>query len=149
MSPAVPRRFDLALRRHNLAPLMLACGAASALLAWRAAGRADWAGEQPPSVAARVRAARERIDPNLADGASLRRLPGIGVAMAQRIVEWRRAEQARGVSRPFRTADDLRKVRGIGPVLAARLAPLLALPPAPAGAYEGPAQGGGAGPQLR
>ena len=50
----------------------------------------------------------ERIDPNSATEADLDRLPGIGPALAQRIV----AARAEG---PFRSAADLERVPGIGP----------------------------------
>ena len=53
-------------------------------------------------------ASGERIDPNTADPAELDRLPGIGPALADRIVEERARE-------PFRTVRDLQRVRGIGP----------------------------------
>jgi competence protein ComEA len=48
------------------------------------------------------------VDVNSAPPEELRRLPRIGPKLAQRIVEARAA-------RPFRSADDLRRVRGIGP----------------------------------
>ncbi len=56
---------------------------------------------------------------NLAPAESLTALPGVGPVLASRIV----AERTRGG--PFRDADDLVRVRGIGPRTAARLAPLL------------------------
>jgi competence protein ComEA len=57
----------------------------------------------------------ERIDPNLATAQELDRLPGIGSVAAEAIV----AE--RGRSGPFRDADDLSRVRGIGPATVAKL----------------------------
>jgi competence protein ComEA len=61
------------------------------------------------------------IDPNYATAEELARLPGVGPALAARIIAER--EHA-----PFASADDLRRVRGIGPSLAARLAEHLTLP---------------------
>jgi len=62
--------------------------------------------EKKPSV---------QINPNTADLDSLRQLPGVGPALAQRILE----------GRPYMSLDDLRRVPGFGPVLMARLAPRL------------------------
>jgi len=56
------------------------------------------------------------IDVNAASPEALRLLPGIGPALAERIV----AERRRGG--PFRSLRDLQRVRGIGPRKAARLA---------------------------
>jgi len=46
-------------------------------------------------------------------------LPGVGPVLAERLVRSREDEG------PFLDGDDLRRVRGIGPKLASRLAPLL------------------------
>jgi competence ComEA-like helix-hairpin-helix protein len=62
-----------------------------------------------------------RIDPNYASSEELSRLPGVGPALAARII----AERERA---PFGAVDDLRRVPGIGPSLAARLAEHLTLP---------------------
>jgi competence ComEA-like helix-hairpin-helix protein len=59
------------------------------------------------------------LDPNLASAAELEALPGIGPALARRIVEDRAANG------PFRTPDDLLRVRGIGPRLLDRIRPNL------------------------
>lgn len=56
-----------------------------------------------------------RLDVDLAGVAELQRLPGIGPAMAARIVAYRDSNG------PFRTMDGLRRVKGIGPATAARL----------------------------
>jgi competence ComEA-like helix-hairpin-helix protein len=58
------------------------------------------------------------VDLNRADTLALRDLPGVGPALARRILEAR----SRG---PFRTVDDLLRVRGIGPATLARLRPLV------------------------
>jgi len=57
------------------------------------------------------------VDVDVAAAEDLDRLPGIGPALAARIVEDR---EARG---PFGSLDALQQVRGIGPVLAERLRP--------------------------
>ncbi len=59
------------------------------------------------------------INLNRADWPELTLLPGISQTMARRIVAHREA------TGPFRTADDLQDVPGIGPKTVARLRPLL------------------------
>jgi len=63
-----------------------------------------------------------RVDPNRADEATLQTLPGVGPVLARRIVESRRR-------RPFRTVEDLTRVKGIGPASLARLRDRVTLPP--------------------
>ncbi|MHB1193310.1 MAG: ComEA family DNA-binding protein [Longimicrobiales bacterium] len=60
------------------------------------------------------------LDLNRADTLALQALPGVGPALARRIVAAR--EEAR-----FRTLEDLLKVRGIGPATLERLRPLVAV----------------------
>ena len=53
------------------------------------------------------------INPNTADSASLVRLPGIGPARAAEIIKYRNSPD---IAPPaFRSADDLQKIKGIGP----------------------------------
>lgn len=66
-------------------------------------------------------AKNERIDPNTAPAEQLDRLPGIGPAIADRIVEHRQR------SGRFRSVEDLSTVSGIGPAALARIAPHLTL----------------------
>ena len=54
-----------------------------------------------------------RINPNTAPAASLMRLPNIGPKRAQAIVEYRQA--AGGPKPAFEKAEDLEKIKGIGP----------------------------------
>lgn len=61
----------------------------------------------------------ERLDPNTATEAALDRLPGIGAATARAIV------QSRQEDGPFRSPDDLSRVKGVGPAAVARMAPHL------------------------
>jgi competence protein ComEA len=56
------------------------------------------------------------ININEANAVELQRLPRIGAAMSQRIIE----ERARA---PFRSVDELRRVKGIGPKTLAKLRP--------------------------
>lgn len=77
----------------------------------------------------------EKIDPNRATIAQLQALPGVGPTLAGRI-------RAAADSAPFRHQSDLRRVPGIGPAMALKLAPLLALPPAPPQPRAAPGSGG-------
>ena len=107
--------YDFSLRRRELWALMLTCLAGAAMLASSAAGGKDLDAEAPIDQR-RVEAAAERIDPNTASAASLRRLPGIGPQKARAIVEYRRQQlRDHGESKPFARADDIARVRGIGP----------------------------------
>lgn len=67
-------------------------------------------------------AGTERIDVNHATAAELRRLPGIGATLSQRIIE-RREEKL------FQSVEDLRRVRGIGAKTLERLRPLVVIVP--------------------
>jgi comEA protein len=60
-----------------------------------------------------------RIDLNTATAGQLEVLPGIGPALAARIVEYRTT------SGPFRSVDELDEVKGIGPRILERLRPLI------------------------
>jgi competence protein ComEA len=54
-------------------------------------------------------ASRGKVNINTADGATLETLPGIGPALAQRILDFRQA------SGPFERIEDVMEVSGIGP----------------------------------
>jgi competence protein ComEA len=60
----------------------------------------------------------EPIDVNRADAGELQKLPGVGPVMASRII----AERAKA---PFRSAEDLRRVSGIGPKTLEKLRPFV------------------------
>jgi predicted flap endonuclease-1-like 5' DNA nuclease len=80
-----------------------------------------------PADAVRVAQVERRIDPNSASPAELATLPGIGEALAGRIVTYR-DEQAALLppGEPvFRSPDDLEPVKGIGPRLIERMTPHL------------------------
>jgi competence protein ComEA len=62
---------------------------------------------------------QERVAVNRASPEELEALPGIGPALARRIVSSRESEGA------FRTLEELGRVSGIGPVMLERLAPLV------------------------
>lgn len=79
----------------------------------------------------------ERIDPNTATAEEIDRLPRVGPALAERIVEWR---ESRG---RFTTLGDLDAVPGVGPALLEQAAPHLALRPGPASAAPARGERGG------
>jgi len=76
--------------------------------------------KKPLVVRNKKTALTERIDVNRATAEELRRLPGIGPTLSQRIVE-ARAKQ------PFRKVEDLRRVRGIGAKTLERLRPYVSV----------------------
>lgn len=131
----------------GVAALLLAAGAAAR---WIRTEPVDPALTSPPGAEASARglaaqvadsveraerrraplAPGERIDPNTASTDELDRLPKVGPALAQRIVDWR---AARG---PFRTMADLDSVPGVGPALLRDAGPHLALARETAGNRE-------------
>lgn len=65
---------------------------------------------------------QSRINPNDAPAASLARLPGIGIIKANAIVEYRRQFQKNGWGDlEFKDCNDLRNIKGIGPVTTANM----------------------------
>lgn len=64
------------------------------------------------------------LDLNAADQAALETLPGIGEALAQRILAYRETYG------PFSSVDELQAVDGIGPGILARLRPYVTAAPA-------------------
>jgi len=93
-------------------------GAAPAAAADPGAGRAPAAGGGAPAASTSAGG----IDPNTAAPARLMTLPGIGPALAGRIVADRKAHG------PYRRASDLLRVPGIGPATLARIRAGLSLP---------------------
>jgi competence protein ComEA len=93
-------------------------GAEAGFAAPGAAAPAPAAGPQPAADPA-------PLDLNRATAQELDRLPGIGPVLAARILE-RRARAG-----PFRSVDELRSVRGVGPRLIERLRPRVRVDAAP------------------
>jgi competence protein ComEA len=60
---------------------------------------------------------------NTAGAADLESLPGIGASLAERIIEYRTANG------PFKSIEELRNVKGIGPALFDKIAPLVSVGP--------------------
>jgi competence protein ComEA len=78
----------------------------------------DWSRAAPAPIAAADRDI-PALDLNRATKAELRLIPGIGDALAQRIVDQRERNG------PFKSVDELRQVSGIGPKTLERLRPRL------------------------
>jgi competence protein ComEA len=78
----------------------------------------DWSRAVPASLAA-VEREVPALDLNRATRAELRLIPGIGDALAQRVVDQRERNG------PFKSVDELRQVSGIGPKTLERLRPRL------------------------
>ncbi|MCD4824992.1 MAG: helix-hairpin-helix domain-containing protein [Phycisphaerae bacterium] len=116
-------KFDFRLTHPNRIALLILAAGAIAFLAGGNRGQLRFTVATPVDTV-KITAASERLDPNIATIASLRRLPGIGVTRARRIVHYR---QNHGPS-AFAVVADLRKVPGIGPGIARTVAPYLTLP---------------------
>lgn len=100
----------------------------STMAAVREGAEAELAREK---IRSRPLADGERIDPNRADALQLDRLPRVGPALAERIVQWRTEHG------DFRSLEDLDAVPGVGPALLQALAPHLELPARAPGAAAG------------
>jgi competence protein ComEA len=64
---------------------------------------------------------QQRVNINTAAAAELDALPGVGPAMARQIVEYRT------VHGPFKTLDDMRNIKGLGPKKLEKLQPMVIL----------------------
>ena len=122
--------------RHQLVVLLILLGAAGLGLAvghWRRAypdlvERVEQFDRQPATTPARIsrslpapKLPNSAIDVNRASAVELRRLPGVGPRLAERIVA------ARETGGPFAAFEDLRRVRGLSRQKIERLRPLLRL----------------------
>jgi competence ComEA-like helix-hairpin-helix protein len=99
-------------RRDSSASLRVAARRQGPDASNTAGNSTDYAGSVIPSVP-------RPVDINRATAAELEGLPRVGPALARRIIE-RRTNHG-----PFRSLDDLRHVRGIGPATALLVAPLV------------------------
>lgn len=125
MNSPLRREVDVTWRRMDLLALLVLLSLAAGAVAAAAWGGRAWFPAEPPLDPQRIVAATERIDPNTASAASLRRLPLIGIVKAEAVVAYRVFHGPR----PFRRSEDLAKVRGIGPGLVQRAAPYLIFGP--------------------
>lgn len=100
------------------------CVLSAAVLAEASLNGRTYVAASVPVNRQKVAAASEKIDPNLASAASLRRLHPLGPVRVQALVDYRAAHGPRA----FSTAADLAKVYGIGPATVDRLREYLSLP---------------------
>ena len=115
--------IDCRWRRDNLVALLVLCAAGWCFIAWRAQDRL-WVAEALPANQARIAAVAEKINPNVASAASLRRLPGIGPVIAANIIEYR----GKHGSTAFTKVQDLENVNRLGPATVELIEPYLELP---------------------
>jgi len=126
-------RRDPALRAAESLAFLVGVGICLVLSLGFAAGAL-----QRPETATAIPAG-ERVNPNDAPVASLMRLPQIGVARARAIVAYRQRTGSQAEGRPaFKTADDLRHIKGIGPAIVEDVRPWLQFDDPPNDANEPP-----------
>jgi len=120
-------RYDLSIGpAQRLSVLVMAVVWLAAMSAWWA-HRPIWIGPVPLVNVGKVESVRQRIDPNVATAASLRRLRGIGPVLAGAIVDYRLGKP----DEPFQRPEDLDLVPGIGPATTKRLSEHLKFPNQP------------------
>jgi DNA uptake protein ComE-like DNA-binding protein len=118
-----------ARQRGILGIVMLVVCAVLGVWAWVNPARMENPQQLDGSRAGEV---KTRLDPNQASWPELAALPSIGKALAQRIVEER--EQFRTghpAELPYRSPDDLKRVKGIGDALAESISAYLVFPQSP------------------
>ena len=118
---AKPARSFLGLTRPDQLILAVLAGGALMLMIWHWARLSGW-GTRPVEVERLdPRSLEYRIDINTATWVEWVQLDGIGETLAERIIEDR---TARG---PFRSVDELRRVKGIGPKTLEKIRPHLTI----------------------
>ena len=110
---------------HLLTCVLLAIVLAFALLAH--VSRSFAFADRIPADPVHVAQVEYRIDPNTAGWAELTVLPGVGEALARRIVAGREGKPP-GAGPAYRCPADLDVVKGIGPRLIERMEPWLRFP---------------------
>lgn len=127
MTSPASRRISLRWRRDDCIALVVLVGAWGAYLGWAVAASGGLLAGAVAADPHKIDLVRERIDPNTATAASLRRLPMIGPEKAQAIVDYRQASGPAG-GRAFHFVEDLRNVPGIGPGIVGRVRDFVTLP---------------------
>lgn len=118
-------RYDFRWRRRDSHALIVLLAICACVLAFKAVTHPLHFGPQVPVDADRVASAAEKINPNTATVASLRRLGGIGPVKAAAIFDYAAAHGRATFTKP----EDLTAVKGIGPATVERLRPYLIFPP--------------------
>lgn len=86
-----------------------------------------WQGWRPASHAETGDRITLRLDPNTATAQELAAIPGVGPALAARIVAYREQQRANGRTPAFTNLADLDAVAGVGPATLDEIAPYLHL----------------------
>ncbi len=107
------QRYDFSFNSNNIKAIIAICILAGAWLSLSSLFGQVRIDETIPVDYQRISAAREKIDPNTASVASLCRLRKIGEAKARSIIEYRSVHGPKA----FKNAEDLSKVKGIGPAI--------------------------------
>ena len=118
-SPRLTARGDLLTAWPRSAQWAVAflLGVTTTLLGWHVCSSLRWSTR--PTDLSRENLLGYQVDLNEAEAAELMQLPGVGPNLAQRIVDHRQA------SGPFRSVNELTKVKGIGPATLARVRSLV------------------------
>ena len=124
MGQASIKRYDFGLRRRETSAMILLCLLSASAMAASSLQRNCWLGSNAPIETSRVESASEKINPNTATFASLRRLPQIGEVKARAIITYRSSRREPA----FTSLSDLDNVRGIGPGILSQISPHLELP---------------------
>lgn len=113
--------------RANVTACVVLGMAVLGIVLWQFSGRGHYLGANVSVEQEMVEKASAKIDPNTANEAQLMSLPGIGPALAGRIVNYRDdfLKENAGQDRAFSSLEDLQKVRGIGPKISEKLGPFL------------------------
>jgi competence ComEA-like helix-hairpin-helix protein len=117
VSPALPNPIPNTWPRPALWATVVLLLIALSLLGWNVYASSRWATR--PTMLERGALQASRLDLNRADRVQLTQLPGVGDTLAARIEEYR--DEHHG----FRDVDELRQVRGIGPIMLEKLRPLV------------------------
>lgn len=128
MRAQVEHQYDWRWSPPHLWALTVLCVLAAGAVAVPLLASRYWIGRTVPVDRARCDVALERVNPNTASLASLRRLSGVGPVIAQEIIDYRAAHGPVAFTQPA----DLEKVRRVGASLAHNIAEFLEFPP-PAG----------------
>jgi DNA uptake protein ComE-like DNA-binding protein len=130
-----PAGHDSALRAAQSLAFLVGVGICLVLSLGFAAGALQRSEDATPIHS------QERINPNEAPVASLMRLPQIGLARARAIVTHRNGVGSQpGQLQAFKTAEDLRQIKGIGPAIVEDVRPWLRFDDRPNDANGSPAR---------
>lgn len=120
------RKPDVWNRSQRVALLVVLCGLLIYAVVRHAMNRSFVADPQPLE-SPRARELADRIDPNVADEATLSALPTLGDKRAKLIIDYR-TQHARSGHIVFQEPNDLLSIRGIGVATLDQIKPFLTFP---------------------